>query len=141
MKMIKNTLFISGLLIATFAISSFQNNTAQHVAFQTNGRVISITGADFVKLEQTKNTVVIDVRTPGETAAGVIEGVDLFIDFNAPNFAAEVAKLDKSKTYVLYCRSGGRSAAASQVFVDKGFKTVYNLAGGITAWKGKIIKR
>lgn len=141
MKMIKNTLFISGLLIATFAISSFQNNTAQYVAFQTNGRVITINGADFVKLEQTKNTVVIDVRTPGETAAGVIEGVDLFIDFNAPNFAAEVAKLDKSKTYVLYCRSGGRSAAASQVFVDKGFKTVYNLAGGITAWKGKIIKR
>lgn len=139
--MIKNTLFISGLLIATFAISSFQNNTAQYVAFQRNGRVITINGADFVKLEQTKNTVVIDVRTPGETAAGVIEGVDLFIDFNAPNFAAEVAKLDKSKTYVLYCRSGGRSAAASQVFVDKGFKTVYNLAGGITAWKGKIIKR
>lgn len=141
MKTIKNTLFISGLLIAVFAISSFQKNTAQHVAFQTNGRVITITGADFVKLEQTKNTVVIDVRTPGETATGVIEGVDLFIDFNASNFAAEVAKLDKSKTYVLYCRSGGRSAAASQVFVDKGFKSVYNLAGGITAWKGKIIKR
>lgn len=141
MKIIKNTLFISGLLIATFAISSFQNNTAQYVVSQTNGHVITITGADFVKLEQTKNTVVIDVRTPGETAAGVIEGVDLFIDFNAPNFAAEVAKLDKSKTYVLYCRSGGRSAAASQVFVDKGFKSVYNLAGGITAWKGKIIKR
>lgn len=139
----KNKLnILNALAIVMTAVLSMSFTTKDSTDFrQTNGRFITITAADYNKLEQTKNTVVIDVRTPGETAAGVIEGVDLFIDFNSPNFASEVAKLDKAKTYVIYCRSGGRSAAASQVFIDKGFKSVYNLAGGISAWKGKIIKR
>ena len=52
---------------------------------------------------------VLDVRTPAETAEGMIQGASQ-LDFEAANFEAEVDKLDKEKTYLVYCqRGGGRS--------------------------------
>jgi len=49
------------------------------------------------------------------------------------SFPAKVMDLDKTKSYYVYCRSGGRSASACQ-FMDKQGLTVYNLLGGIQAW-------
>jgi phage shock protein E len=56
---------------------------------------------------------VIDVRTPDEYAAGHVDGARL-IDVQDPGFDAEIADLDRSTTYVVYCRSGNRSAAAAE---------------------------
>jgi rhodanese-related sulfurtransferase len=97
--------------------------------------------AELTQLKHEKKAVVIDVRTPAEWQQGVIAGADLFIDYNAANFKQQVAKLDKSKTYLIYCRSGGRSAGASQVMSDAGFKNVINMQGGITSWGGKIVQK
>ena len=77
--------------------------------------------------------VLLDVRTPEETAEGMIEGAGQ-LDFEAANFEAEVAKLDKSKTYLIYCRSGNRSGQACKLMAEKGFKNLYNLKGGYIAW-------
>ena len=77
--------------------------------------------------------VLLDVRTPEETAEGMIEGAGQ-LDFEAANFEAEVDKLDKSKTYLIYCRSGNRSGQASKLMAQKGFKSIYNLKGGYMAW-------
>jgi rhodanese-related sulfurtransferase len=87
------------------------------------------------------NTIIIDVRTPAETAEGVIEGASLFVDYTASNFGTEINKLDKTKNYIVYCRSGGRSAGASEQMIAAGFKTVYNLEGGITNWKGAVVAK
>ncbi len=102
--------------------------------------VTDIDSETYNKLEAEKNTVVIDVRTPNEVSNGYIKGADLFIDFNGGNFENEIEKLDRSKKYIVYCASGNRSAKASKVFVDKGFKEIYNLTGGIGSWEGDIVQ-
>lgn len=82
------------------------------------------------------NTVILDVRTPAETAEGMIDGA-IAIDYEADTFEAEVDKLDKEKTYLVYCKSGGRSSGACRILAQKGFKNLYNLDGGYSAWTGK----
>ena len=79
------------------------------------------------------NTVVLDVRTPEEVAAGKIEGA-VEMDFYADDFQQKVAALDKEKTYLVYCKSGGRSGKTCKMMEKSGFKSLYNLDGGWTAW-------
>ena len=71
------------------------------------------------------NTVLLDVRTPEEYAAGHLSGAQN-LNFNAPDFAARLSRLDPNKVYVLYCRSGNRSNQAGLVMQDKGFQKVLN---------------
>jgi len=80
------------------------------------------------------NPVIIDVRTPEEFASGYIWRYTLNIDFNSPNFREDIAKLDKNKTYIIYCQSGIRSAAARDVFEKLGFQGAINVIGGMNAW-------
>merc|ERR1711965_795289 len=51
----------------------------------------------------------------------------------------KVEGFDKSKMYLVYCRSGSRSVAACQILESVGIKNVYNLTGGISNWDGDII--
>ncbi|HSL59233.1 MAG TPA: rhodanese-like domain-containing protein [Acidimicrobiales bacterium] len=55
---------------------------------------------------------VIDVRTAAEVAQGAVPGA-LHLDVSAPTFAADIAALDAADSYVVYCRTGNRSAAAT----------------------------
>jgi rhodanese-related sulfurtransferase len=77
--------------------------------------------------------IVLDVRTPDEYAGGHIEGA-LNIDFNADDFEANIAKLDRDKTYLVHCRSGGRSTSSLPAFEKLGFKSVIHLDGGMNGW-------
>ena len=77
--------------------------------------------------------ITLDVRTPGEFNEGHIDGA-LLIDFQSGNFENEIASLDKSKTYAVYCRSGNRSGEAVKVMSDAGFTNLYNLDGGVIDW-------
>ena len=78
-----------------------------------------------------KNPALIDVRTAGEFASGTISSAKNIDLLN--NFTKQISKLDKSKEYFLFCRSGSRSAQACSIMAEQGFK-VYNLKGGIGAW-------
>jgi rhodanese-related sulfurtransferase len=84
--------------------------------------------------EQTEDAVIIDVRTAPEIAAGKIEGA-LEIDFYGADFTQKILELDRSKTYFMVCRSGGRSAQACSFMSQNGFKEIYNLAGGMISWE------
>jgi rhodanese-related sulfurtransferase len=86
------------------------------------------------------NIVLIDVRTPGEVASGYIPESDLFMDINRSDFDQKIAELDTTKTYVMYCRSGARSGRAANKMIALGFSDVYNLSGGILAYKGELKK-
>lgn len=77
--------------------------------------------------------VVLDVRTPDEYRAGHLKEAKL-ANVNDAGFDANIAKLDKNKPVVVYCAVGGRSARASDIMVQKGFKNVYNVSGGYNAW-------
>lgn len=76
--------------------------------------------------------IIVDVRTPEEEAEGLIPN-SININIMESSFPAKVMDLDKSKTYYVYCRSGGRSVSACQ-FMEKQGLTTYNLEGGIQAW-------
>jgi len=79
--------------------------------------------------------ILLDVRTPGEVAAGHLAGM-INIDFNGADFNTKINELDKSKTVYVYCKAGGRSASAADVLKENGFTKIVNLDGGITAWEG-----
>ncbi|MEM9649010.1 MAG: rhodanese-like domain-containing protein, partial [Bacteroidota bacterium] len=50
----------------------------------------------------------------------------------------EIGKLDKSKNYYVYCRSGNRSAQACALMNSIGIETTYNLEGGFMNWEGEV---
>ena len=78
---------------------------------------------------------IIDVRRPDEfnDELGHIDGAELMC--LQDNFDFRVRQLDKEKSYVFVCRSGGRSARAARVAIAHGFQHVYNLEGGMLAWR------
>ncbi len=86
--------------------------------------------------EDNPDFIIIDVRTPEEFAEGHVEDA-IIIDFYSESFRSEVNALDKNKTYLIYCRSGGRSGKALKIMVELGFTEVYNMAGGIVDWKAE----
>jgi rhodanese-related sulfurtransferase len=90
--------------------------------------------ADAAQMVARGGVHVIDVRTPKETAAGVISGARLIpID----EIEARAGELPKDKKPVLvYCAGGGRSAAACEFLSSQGFENVYNLEGGFMSWSG-----
>jgi rhodanese-related sulfurtransferase len=79
--------------------------------------------------------IVLDVRTPEEFAEGGLPGA-ILIDINSPSFTSEVEQLDTTVPYLVYCRSGNRSARAVEIMQDLGFGEIYELADGIQAWVG-----
>jgi len=78
----------------------------------------------------------IDVRTPEEFSQGHLENAKN-INIMAEDFDAQVASLDKSKPVMVYCKSGGRSARASERLKELGFTMITDLEGGITNWNNE----
>ena len=89
--------------------------------------------AAFSQTVATAGVVILDVRTPGEFAAGHIQGA-ININVEDQSFDSQIASLDKSATYAVYCHSGRRSGIATAAMAKAGFTHLYNLSGGIQAW-------
>ncbi len=88
------------------------------------------------KILSTDSAVVLDVRSPGEFSQGYINHA-ININYNGADFSASIDKLDKNKTYFVYCYSGGRSSKAASYMRNEGFTKVYELMNGILAWNSK----
>tara|TARA_X000000368_G_scaffold202035_1_gene159477 strand:+ start:74 stop:382 length:309 start_codon:yes stop_codon:yes gene_type:complete len=87
--------------------------------------------------ENDTNAVMLDVRTSEEFESKRIPR-SINIDFYNPEiFMQEVGKLDKDKSYYIYCRTGVRSANSCHLMKELGFTKTYNLIGGIVDWNGK----
>lgn len=78
--------------------------------------------------------VILDIRTPDEYASGYIEG-STNLDYYAQSFSDDLADLEKENTYLIYCRTGRRTAEALEMMKELGFMEVYNMMGGITGWE------
>ena len=89
--------------------------------------------AEFDKLRQAKTNVILDVRSEREFKAGHLPGA-INIDVNSSDFAKKVAELDKSKTYLVHCQSGRRSANACEKLGKAGFTSLFDLAPGFKGW-------
>lgn len=102
--------------------------------FKTKKNYENVNAATFKQLmTETPNSTVIDVRTAAEARSGSIKGA-VNIDIMSMDFQQKIAKLDKNKTYFVYCRSGNRSGQACRMMGDAGFTHVYNLSGGMMSW-------
>jgi rhodanese-related sulfurtransferase len=78
--------------------------------------------------------VILDVRTTAEFASGHLENA-INIDFYSSTFTVELERLDRNKTYLIYCRLGNRGGKTLDIMAGLGFPRVYNISGGIDAWQ------
>lgn len=85
-------------------------------------------------IQLNKDLIIVDVRTSEEFDEGHIKNARLF-DISDTTFEQNIDRLDKSKHYLVYCRSGNRSLEAMKIMADLNFENVDNLAGGIIEWK------
>lgn len=136
------------ILVAAYSLSACQgtsstdNAHASQTGSATDPEASDTTGvyrdvdvAEFQKLMTSlTQPIVLDVRTPEEWNEGHIAGAQL-IDFNAPGFAESLAALPADRPLLIYCASGGRSGKTLERLRAEGGREVYNLRGGIGAWR------
>jgi rhodanese-related sulfurtransferase len=89
---------------------------------------------EFKLKAQEENTVILDVRTAAECAAGIIERATTELDMYNGEFEEKFKLLDRNKTYLIYCRSGVRSVYACEAMAAEGFTNLYNLRTGILGY-------
>lgn len=96
----------------------------------------------FEKGIKNEHAYLLDVRTPGEVAEGMIEGAEV-LNFMSQEFQQNYKQIPKDRSVYLYCRSGNRSGKALMFLKEKGYTSVYHLKGGINAWlqAGKELKK
>jgi rhodanese-related sulfurtransferase len=96
----------------------------------SGGSVENVSADQFLTAAAEPGTVVVDVRTPGEYAEGHVDGA-VNIDVESADFGTQIAALPKDTTYAVYCRSGRRSALATDQMAEAGFTSLVNLQGGV----------
>lgn len=89
---------------------------------------------EFVNLMQQEGALVLDVRSDEEWAEGHLEGA-AYIPFQSADFAEQLAALPHDRHILVYCAAGGRSSKALNLLNAAGHPEVYNLLGGIGAWR------
>lgn len=80
------------------------------------------------------DAIILDVRRPIEFNAGHLKNA-ININYFDDDFIDQVMKLDNTKTLLIHCASGGRSAGAMAKLKNRGFSKMYNMLGGFTAWE------
>jgi len=103
---------------------------------EQDGRLLDPAAAVEIMRQNKDNPafVILDVRTEQEFRQGHIQGAAL-LDYYAPDFRERFAELDRDATIFMYCRSGNRSSQVLKMADELGFRIVYDLRGGILAWK------
>jgi len=126
---------LSKFLIVFISISIFSCKG------QTSKNVINTDPKSFSeKITATPNAQIIDVRTPQEFAGGHIDKA-INIDWLGDNFEANVQKLDKTKPVFVYCKTNNRSQIAAKKLEELGFKTIYNMQGGLLKWDAEGLSK
>jgi thioredoxin 1 len=117
----------------TYAVYLFAGLLIFIYAFSKQGTRLS-PAAFAEKLQAYPAAQIVDVRTPGEFSSGFIKKA-VNIDWSGSAFETAIQKLDKDQPVFLYCLGGGRSSYAAKKMASLGFREVYELDGGIMAWK------
>lgn len=142
MKSFANLIVIMSLLFGLSLNAQEKKSPSDAKSSEAKAAFKNVNADQFDKLRQEKNTVVLDVRTKSEFDAGHIKGA-LNIDWKSPGFEKKAADLDKSKTYLVHCQGGRRSAQACEKLGQLNFPKLFNLEGGLGAWEkaGKPVEK
>jgi rhodanese-related sulfurtransferase len=128
---------IIGVLLASACIQTETNTTKSETQIQI---IKNITPEEaYILIQENKdnsNFVILDVRTPEEFLGEYIENA-VNLNYYSDTFRNDLDKLDKNKTYFIYCRSGRRSENALNIMKELDFREVYNMLGGIIKWKSE----
>lgn len=114
------------LTLLTLVTTACSSDTA-------TGRLETVAPTVAAQELDTPGVVVLDVRTAEEFVAGHLADA-VNIDFYAADFRNQLSDLDRDAPYVLYCRSGNRSAQTLELMRELGFTNVVDVDGGIVAW-------
>lgn len=126
-------LMISLLILGVSALG-LTNCLAEQGIFKT---ISSQEFADLIgERDGEADFVILDVRTPAEYEKGHIQKAVL-LDYYSKAFVPDLKGLDKSKTYLIYCRSGNRSGKTLDLMKKLEFQEAYNLQRGINGWSKK----
>jgi len=128
---------IIGVLLASGCIQTETNTTKSETQIQII-KNITPEGA-YILIKENKdnpNFTILDVRTPEEFLGEYMENA-VNLDYYSDTFRNDLDKLDKNKTYLIYCRSGRRSENALNIMKELDFREVYNMLGGIIKWKSE----
>lgn len=98
------------------------------------GSYVDIPADRLAAMLAAKDFVLVNVHVPYE---GELAGTDVFIPFDRIAEDAAALPADKTAKIVLYCRSGSMSAIAARTLVGLGYTSVYNLDGGLNAWRAR----
>jgi rhodanese-related sulfurtransferase/rubrerythrin len=103
------------------------------------GAVTDITAEQLRKYIEThtaRDYLLVDVRQPEEYELSHIPGASLIPVMELENRIEEVHRASEP-VKIFYCRSGGRSARAAATALEHGIENVFNVTGGILAWRGE----
>lgn len=134
----KNRKMIILVIIIAVLISIFIYQNINRQIDEDGRTLVTVSAVKFKELVDSRsiNDTILDVRTADEYAQTHIEGARLF-DFYDYSFTDTLSALDKDSTYYIYCKSGARATRAMKIMENLGFKSIYNLKGGIEAWAHK----
>lgn len=121
----KKIAFILIPIVLIIAISGFFNSNGEEASSSS----CLLSPEEYIKAEKSE-TIIIDVRTQREYDYGHLENA-VVIDIYDKSFRDKVAQLDKSKHYMVYCKTGIRSRSAVNYMLQSGFKHVCDLQGGV----------
>ncbi|PXF52810.1 MAG: hypothetical protein C4B56_04565 [Candidatus Methanophagaceae archaeon] len=137
----KNKIFFGALIFISLPLLLLLSSSIAYAAELTpplpgapNYIDISVEKAYEMVEGNLEEIILLDVRTEGEYNAEYIPGA---INIPLSDLENRIDELDSSKAIIVYCQSGGRSRAASETLAQRGF-IVYNMEGGINAWKEKF---
>lgn len=116
MKNINKFFILSIFIISTLLLTSCSNKGYSNVNLKKAVKTIN----------NSTNLIMLDVRTAEEYSSGNIPN-SVNIDVLSSDFKSKIDLLDKNKEYLVYCRSGNRSAIASSIMATNGFIKIYNL--------------
>ncbi|WP_228779992.1 rhodanese-like domain-containing protein [Aquiflexum lacus] len=123
------------ILLLVFSCNTKNQEQTDHFGSENQEVFIkTIDAVTFKNLMESGKGIVLDVRTKGEVAQGVIPET-LIIDIYDPEFSEKIKSLPKDKEVYVYCTSGVRSMMAAKILQRDGFDRVYNLRGGIIEWQ------
>jgi protein disulfide-isomerase len=123
-------------------LPKLQRHPGTAATLAANAAYKNLSVEEFARMADDKRNVILDVRTPEEFQAGHIPGA-VNLDVTASDFEAKAALLDRSKTYLVHCASGVRSARACDKLSHLDFPNLYNLPAGFRAWAkaGKPVEK
>ena len=99
--------------------------------------VPSVTAGELATKLAAGRVVLIDVREPSEFAAGHVPQA---VNVPLGRLSERIAKFDPHAETFVICQSGNRSASAVWALSKAGFDHTYNVKGGTSAWRGKIVR-